>query len=256
MNSWLIIIVALLKSYISPANARKDESSFETIETTGYQCPTQIPDYMGEELCDDTRYDGKICIYPNDSQPYCHLACDITGHWTMICTASDSRVGDNGGPGDNSGPGDSSPDSSNDEYDICECPNKNPLFMNKNSCDSGVWDACKKGCTYSNPLCSYTCDGDEWVEECVEHFDSHTNINCVDGRCSLSDECSIPRAGGYSISGHLSGMAGEYLLTPDGCTGACTGCVLSSSDRTSPVFASYIILYFTLGISVITAVLY
>jgi len=248
MNAWLIIIVAFLKSYISPANARGEDSSFETIET-GYQCPMQIPDYIGGELCDDLQFDGQICTYPHDSQPYCHLACDITGHWTMICTAStasNERVGDNGGRSD----------SSDSEDDMCECPNKNLFYTNKNSCDSKVWDTCKKGCTYNNPLCSYTCDGDEWVEECVEHFDSHTNINCVDGRCSLSDECLIPRAGGYWISGHLSGMAGEYLLTPDGCTGACTGCVISSSGRTSPVLASYIILYFTLGISVITAVFY
>ena len=87
-------------------------------------------------------------------------------------------------------------------------------------------------------------------------FDSHSNISCVNGRCSLCDECHIPGAGGYWISvQHLSGMAGEYCIIPNVCTGSCTGCVLSFFYRASLILASYI-LCFSLDISTIITLMY
>jgi len=361
MNSWLILIVAILKSYISPANARPKKeyaklAQNKPIKKGKCSCPDTIPE-VGEK-CKNTGRDRCTCTYDaTEILPECHLSCNLEGFWAMTCsprtiladtndpttaisyngvndsndtetinnngandstemirlddttdhtandiTVNDSTVNDsidtvtasndeadsvrvsNNNKNDSvdtttisnddgdyetttisndddatarvksNGPND--PNFSNEDADICDCPNKNPIFMNRNTCDSAVWDICKRSCTYSNPACSYTCDGDYWVEECIEQFDSHSNISCVDGKCSLSDECLIPRAGGYWISGpHLSGMSGEYRLIPEGCTGSCTGCVLSSSTRTSSVLASYV-LHFSLGISIITALMY
>jgi len=235
MKSWFICIVLFLKLDISPVNAKvRNKSSFQ--DKCKGQCPQSQADLDENSGCTYQDLEECICTLPDESN--CYLTCGILDKWTKICKSSMAlrpRIGDN--------------TDSTEEDDMCECPNKNPLTMNSNSCDSDSWDACKKSCTYSNPLCSYSCDGDQWVEQCVEHFESNSTLNCNNGRCNLSDECQIPRSGGYWIRGpHLSGMAGEYLLTPDGCTGACIGCELSSSGRTS-----HVTVYVALGISIITA---
>jgi len=230
-------IVVFIIAYTSTIHAKREESLFETT-TDCNRCPETIPDWENGEKCDDRALDGCRCTYPDEGNPYCHLQCDVGGEWTMTCPTTITNY-------------------NREENDECVCPTKNPAYKNRNSCDSASWDMCKKKCTYSDPLCSISCDDNQWVERCVEHFESNSTLRCENGRCSLTDECQIPRAGGYSITGpHLSGMIGEYQLTPDGCTGTCTGCVLSSSARTHSILTSHVTVYASLVVLALTTLLY
>lgn len=238
-----IIFMTICISDSAP-NAKKDE----IIKTGGAcadRCPQSMPK-LGED-CDERVLDGCTCTYADESNPYCHLQCSLDWKWAMTCTA---QIGKN----DREERLDR--DQKDDQDDACVCPNVNPMQKMDNgaTCDSKLWESCQKTCTYANPLCSYSCEDDNWVESCIEHFEPHSTLQCLNGRCTLSDACKIPRDGGYWISGeHLSGMIGEYLLTPDGCTGKCTGCVLSSAVQTK---ATFIPVYLSLAMLAIMPLLF
>jgi len=239
----LIVYMTICISESAPitknASAKKEEESFIK---AGGACTTRCPESMPNlgDYCDERILDGCACTYADESSPYCHLQCSLDWKWAMTCT---SRIGEK-----NIGQKDDQGDQLEDD-NMCVCPRINP----GDTCDSKLWETCQRTCTYANPLCSYSCEGDTWLESCIEHFDSNSTLQCADGRCTLSDECKIPREGGYWISGeHISGMIGEYLLTPDGCTGKCTGCILSSGQRKVP----NAILYLSLGTIAVTALLF
>jgi len=234
----VFITYMIIYIYDSAVNAKKDEI-IKTGGACGDRCPESMPK-IGED-CDERVLDGCTCTYADESNPYCHLQCSLDWKWAMTCTA---QIGKN------------DREEQLEDDDMCVCPNVNPMqgINNGSTCDSTLWETCQKTCTYANPLCSYSCEEDNWVESCIEHFEPHTTLQCANGRCTLSDECRIPRDGGYWISGeHLSGMIGEYLLTPDGCTGKCTGCVLSSAVRTK---ATFLALCLSLAALAVTALLF
>lgn len=248
MKTCAICVVAFMNSQMSMIEAKKHKTK-QTQEDPLVMncpdlCPDTIPDYRNKEKCDDKAFEGCMCTYDADTaNPFesCHLLCDIDGTWSMTCLRQRFAPGNNDGGRDNKSDEDDQTNKSADENELCTCPNKNPLEKTNyaNTCDGDLWGLCRKTCTYDDESgCKNVCVGNEWVEECVEHFDSHSTLSCENGRCSLSEECQIPRDG-YSITGqHLSGMLGEYLLTPDGCTGSCTGCVLSSSGRSKSILIS------------------
>lgn len=241
MKFYPIIVIASVITRPSIIDAKK-ETLDDTMANCN-RCPDTMPDW-GEngETCNDRALDGCRCTYPDEGKPYCHLQCDVNGKWGMVCATT---ITDNDG---------------GDEDDECVCPNKNPVYKDiksGNNCDSASWGTCRKACTYEDPHCSISCDNNQWVEQCVEHFESNSTLSCENGRCSLTDECQIPRAGGYYIIGqHISGMIGEYQLMPDGCTGTCTGCVLSSSGRRNSIFISHVTVYASIVVLALTTLLH
>lgn len=247
MKTCAISLVAIMNSQMSTTIDAKKQKTKQTQEedllvmNCPDLCPDTIPDYRNKENCDDKAFEGCMCTYDEDANPSesCHLLCDIDGTWSMTCLRQRFAPGNNNDNGGKDNKSDE--DQSTDENELCTCPNKNPLEKSNypNTCDGDLWSLCRKTCTYDDESgCKNVCVGNEWVEECVEHFEPHSTLSCENGRCSLSEECQIPRDG-YSITGqHLSGMLGEYLLTPDGCTGSCTGCVLHSSGWSRSVLIS------------------
>lgn len=226
----------------STPNNKKEESLIEAGGACTDRCPVSMPE-IGD-ACDEIVLDGCACTYADESNPYCHLQCSLDWKWEMTCT---SRIE---GKDDRQDP--------IEDDNTCVCPNTNPMnkINNGDTCDSKLWETCQRTCTYANPLCSYSCEEDNWVETCIEHFESNSTLHCANGRCTLSDECKIPRQGGYWISGqHISGMIGEYLLTPEGCTGKCTGCILSSG-QTKATFVPHAILYVSVATLAVTSLLF
>eukprot|EP00797_Seminavis_robusta_P018095 Sro2702_g335140.2 (273) ;mRNA; r:10787-11605 len=65
-----------------------------------------------------------------------------------------------------------------------------------------------------------------FLEDCpVEgtQFEGPISIQCIDGACSINDDCQISM-GNFTIGGpYLNGLDGN-LTIPSGCTGNCTGC--------------------------------
>lgn len=248
---------------MSVANAKKSDKkkSKTEIDDCAKRCPETIPDYKNAQSCEGLTLEGCMCTYSEVTDQTCYLICDVDETWTMTCLQQRFAPGDNFRPGDNNGRpgdndggpgGDNDDEKDSDKDELCVCPNMNPIGRDDMSdCDSSSWEECKLTCAYGNTSCRNSCVEDKWVEECVHRFEPLSTLTCSNGRCLLSEECQIPRDG-YSITGqHISGMLGEYLLTPDGCTGTCTGCVLASDGRNKSVSIRYFMILASVSISLI-----